>query len=189
MTEMQITVSVPVEVSREALVLWVDGMLNIANTEGPWTHGSRDIERELDILDNMIGNVSATEASESSDTNRAACVVAIDMMDVEKRLQREVSQRLIARLGPEHQAAKVVEELAECIAAFVQFRNGRKSWTDLAKEVADVLTVVEHIPHIIEPALPLRINAEKFQAVVRNCVSGNWDNLSHMASDYEDVES
>jgi hypothetical protein len=109
-------------------------------------------------------------------------------MDAEKILRRMTSLRLIARFGMEHQADKVVEELAECTAAFVQFRQGRKTWMELAKEVADVLTVTEHIAHIVANTPPT-VGAEMFQGLVRHRVNGNWDELSHMASDYGEVKA
>lgn len=189
--KMTMTIEIPVEVSRETLGLWVSGMLNVPNIESNWAGFSEDQERELALLDEMDNDVEVTWAGNGapadSDAHSAACVAVVDMMDAEKRLRREISLMLLARFGINHQADKVVEELAECMAAFVQFRNGRKSWTDLAKEVADVLTVVEHISHIVANKAPT-VLAEKFQAVVRVSENRNWDDLSHLASDYEDVE-
>lgn len=189
--EMTMKITVPVEVSRETLGLWVSGMLNVPIVGSNWVGFSEDQERGLALLDEMDGDVDVdwdgNGGPVDTDNHGAACVAAVGLMDVEKRLRREISLLLIAKLGVEHQAAKVVEELAECVAAFVQFRQGRRDWADLAKEVADVLTVAEHVAHIVAHAG--RVDAEKFKAVVRLGVDRNWDDLSHMVGDYEDFES
>lgn len=188
--KMTMTIEVPVEVSRETLGLWVSGMLNVPNIESNWAGFSEDQERELALLDEMDSDVDVAWAGNGApaddDVHSAACVAAAGLMDAEARLRREVSKKLIVELGVEHQAAKVVEELAECVAAFVQFRQGRTPSTSLAKEVADVLTVVEHIAHIV--AID-DVSAERFQAMVRCNVDRNWDNLGLLATNYEDVAS
>lgn len=60
MTEMQITVSVPVDVSRETLGLWVAGMLNTPNFDAKWTGFTKEEENDLAILDEMDGDVDVT---------------------------------------------------------------------------------------------------------------------------------
>jgi len=65
MTTMQITISVPVDVSRETLGLWVAGMLNTPNVSA-WSGFTDPEMRELDLLDEMDGDVDVTwEASDA----------------------------------------------------------------------------------------------------------------------------
>ena len=60
MTTMQIAISVPVDVSRETLGLWVAGMLNTPNFEANWTGFTKEQESDLAILDEMDGDVDVT---------------------------------------------------------------------------------------------------------------------------------
>ena len=60
MTEMQITVSVPIEVSRDALGLWVAGMLNAPQITTGRINLTDVSDAELDLLDEMDGDVDVT---------------------------------------------------------------------------------------------------------------------------------
>lgn len=60
MTEMQVTIAVPVDVSRDTLGTWVASMLNV-----PFPPILRDwmpqvAQEELDLLDEMDGDVDVT---------------------------------------------------------------------------------------------------------------------------------
>lgn len=66
MTEMTIKVSVPVDVSRNALATWVSAMLNV-----PFPPVLRDwmpqvAPEELDLLDEMDGDVDVTWGAEDA---------------------------------------------------------------------------------------------------------------------------
>ena len=183
--EMTMTITVPTDVSRDALGLWVAGMLNKPQFgEGGCAEKHQD---EIDLLDELDDEIFVSWVDAEAEMCRDTAVAVASIVDAEDSLRRLISLKLIAKLGAEHQSAKVVEELAECVAAFVQYRQGRKGWTDLAKEVADVLTVVEHIAHIV--AFDGRVDSEKFRGVVQVGVSRNWDDLSHLVGDYEDLEA
>lgn len=58
MTEMTLTIAVPVDVSRDALAMWVAGMLNMP---GATPKRFVDVDpRELDLLDEMDGDADVT---------------------------------------------------------------------------------------------------------------------------------
>jgi len=65
MTEMTLTVSVPVDVSRDALGLWVAGQLNFSVGENK---RFEDVDpKEIDLLDEMDNDVDVTwEASDGN---------------------------------------------------------------------------------------------------------------------------
>lgn len=65
MTEMTLTVSVPVDVSRDALAMWVAGMLNMPQISTGRINLTDVSDAELDLLDEMDGDVDVTwEASD-----------------------------------------------------------------------------------------------------------------------------
>lgn len=183
--EMTMTITVPAEVSRDALGLWVAGMLNKPQLgEGGCDEEHQD---EIDLLDELDDEIFVSWWDAETEMCRDTSVAVASISDAADQLRRIISLQLIEKLGVEHQSLKVVEELAELSAALVQYQQGRRNWTELAKEVADVLTVTEHVAHIV--ALDGRVDAEKFNGVVRLGVDRNWDDLSHMVGDYEDLEA
>lgn len=130
MTEMQITIHVPIQVSADALGLWVEGMLNTPNTDGPWSAGSEKQERELDMLDNMVGNVGVT-------WNDHALLPA------------GVYRRAVELWGQQFQAQMLAEECGELVAAMSQYLRGRASTEKVVEETADVHIMLAQVPHIL----------------------------------------
>lgn len=60
MTELTVKISVPVDVSRNALGLWVAGMLNMPVVATDWLNFEDTERRDLDLLDEMEGDVEVT---------------------------------------------------------------------------------------------------------------------------------
>lgn len=130
MTKMTTTIEVPVEVSAEALGLWIEGMLNTPNTDGPWSAGSEKQERELDMLDNMVGNVGVT-------------------WDDHALAPNDVYRRAVTLWGPQFQAQMLAEECGELVAAMSQYLRGRVAAEKVIEETADVHIMLAQIPHIL----------------------------------------
>lgn len=90
--------------------------------------------------------------------------------------RQEISGRLVRLLGAHHQSAKVVEECSELMAVLTQYLQGRRHWVNVADELADVLTVAVHVPHIVAERGDVCV--ERFARHVEKKLKDNWENLS-----------
>lgn len=109
--------------------------------------------------------------------------VNCELAATERRLRQEISLRLIGTLGAHHQAAKVVEECSELMAALTQYLQGRRHWEFVADEFADVLTVAAHVPHIVTARG--EVDGNRFERRVKRKMESNWEALSDLVEEIE----
>ena len=127
--EMTMTITVPVEVSREALATWVHGMLNF--TPGLETSPSRgSVQDDLDLLDNLDDEVFVTW--EDAGLRPA-----------------DVYERAVKLWGPEFQTMMLAEECGELVSAMSQYLRRRVEAEKVIEEAADVYIMLAQIPHLL----------------------------------------
>lgn len=127
--EMTMKITVPVEVSRETLGLWVAGMLNVPNIESNWVGFSEDQERGLALLDEMDGDVD------------------VDWSTVE--MDGKVFAAAVKLWGKDFQAMMLAEECGELVAAMSQYLRLRVAAEKVIEEAADVYVMLAQVPHLL----------------------------------------
>ena len=126
--EMTMTITVPVEVSRAALAMWVATMLNVPVLEPT---GCEDAYREdMELLDSMDDEVFVT-------------------WDELGLRPADVYERAVKLWGPEFQAMMLAEECGELVAAVSQYLRHRVAAEKVIEEVADVHIMLAQVPHLL----------------------------------------
>ena len=159
--KMTMTIEVPVEVSREALVRWVEEMLNTHNSEGPWSGAPDDQVRDLDMLDEMIGRVEVSVNEAEMDGKVFAAAVKL--------------------WGNGSQAMMLAEECGELVAAMSQYLRGRVAAEKVIEEAADVHIMLAQVPHILGG------NPEEFRKAISTVVADKKWRLENLV--YGEVKS
>jgi NTP pyrophosphatase (non-canonical NTP hydrolase) len=126
--EMTMTITVPVEVSRTALALWVSGMLNMPVLQP--TGCEDEYQEDMDLLDSMDDEVF------------------VSWEDAGLR-PAEVYERAVKLWGPEFQAMMLAEECGELVAAMSQYLRRRVAAEKVIEEVADVHIMLAQVPHLL----------------------------------------
>lgn len=126
--EMTMTITVPVEVSREALAMWVHGMLNMPVLES--TGCDDEYQADMDLLDNMDDEVFVTW--EDAGLRPA-----------------DVYERAVKLWGPEFQAMMLAEECGELVSAMSQYLRRRVAAEKVIEEAADVYIMLAQVPHLL----------------------------------------
>jgi NTP pyrophosphatase (non-canonical NTP hydrolase) len=126
--EMTMTITVPVEVSREALAFWIHGMLNHPTLGA--TGVDEKHQAEMELLDSMVDEVFVTW--EDAGLRPA-----------------DVYERAVKLWGPEFQAMMLAEECGELVAAMSQYLRRRVAAEKVIEEVADVHIMLAQVPHLL----------------------------------------
>lgn len=143
--EMTMTITVPVEVSREALALWIHGMLNTPGLEAHCAPGR--CQEDVDLLDNMDGEIFVS-------------------WDDQGLRPDAVFAKAVERWGRDFQAMMLAEECGELVAAMSQFLRRRVGAERVIEEVADVYIMLAQVPHLLGG------DAKEHQKAISKVVAG-----------------